>query len=224
MDDLNQHILKKNKSPLEKIEASLRLRNDLFLIQQQKKWYLVEEEVNVTTRLYSKKEVSTILKTSKFTELTESLANMGIFSFIHYFCFKNQKKKNLDEFWTDAGIEILKDLLIISKEEEEEYIAHYYFVSETIGEKEMFAVITEEYNKQYTDDIREAISVENYMSSSWGSFSSKNKDSFDRFFTILKSIKEDIENDVAIYWFNKDNQKKEQLTILETVTYEEMQA
>ena len=218
----NSHVLVQHKSPLAKMEASIRLRNDLFMIQQQKKWYLVEEEVNKKTRIYSRKEVAKILKTSKFTDLTINLAKMGIFSLAHYFCFKNQKKKNLDEFWTDDGIDILKDLLIISKEEEEEYIAHYYFVSEMIGEKEMFSVITERYNKMYPNDPREALSVENYMSSSWGSFSSKNKDSFDKFFTILKKLKDDIEEEKDIYWLNNESKKEELLIFSNQITYEDM--
>ena len=58
-------------------------------------------------------------------------------------------------------------------------------------------------------DKREESSISNFMASSWGSFSSKNKETVDIIMTILENLQGEILNGKSFFWIDsKTNERK----------------
>ena len=182
---------------IKKIKAII--GEDSFVIKNSKTWYLIDEIEEQNFKLYLQKEVASILHTRNFTDTTQKLIDMGIFTKEHYFSIRdgNDRKGNpiIRELWTTKGVDFLKELFVITREEEVFFIAHYYFIEESLGENEMFEEIAGRYTIRFPEENpKRASIVKNYLIGSWGSFKSKDKEEFDKYTIIMEEIKEEIEN------------------------------
>ena len=205
-------------------EIKAKIKNDLLLMKSSKSWYLLDKSENQEIALYSRKEMAAILHTSIFVEITEKLISAAIFRKEHYFCLKDEN--SYKEFWTESGLAFLKNILVISKQEEDDYIAHHYFVEDSLGIDQMVSAIALRYNEIFLEEDEETkkeSTVRNFITGSWGSFQLKNKEDFDKYLTILYGLRRDIEQKKTIYGRSKENDEKIVLPLIDdTIEFEEI--
>jgi len=152
-------------------------------------WQFVAEQCEID--LFSEKEVCLLLRSKKFLEETERLVKEGVFNETHFFRSKLKKGRM---FWTQKGVDILKDTFIITKDEEKIFSSLFHFIADCIGEIMMLKEVEKRYNIENPKKQKTTSVVRGYLLLGWTDFEKKDKQDFGKYVDVLSAIKDDIEN------------------------------
>ena len=123
-------------------------------------------------KLYELKDLKQIFGSKRFKDLTEELLGNGDFTYAHYI----QPSEKSSSLWTQKGLDVLKEKLLISYSDEIKFTTLFHYLRESIGERPMARSITTLHNSRHPEERIEEISTLSFISDGWGNLSKKCKD------------------------------------------------
>lgn len=144
-------------------------------------------------KLFTKNEVSNAIETggSTFIEKSKDLQKKGQLHKSDFLTTKVGRGNKL--LWSEKALCKLKEIFLISEELEREFCAHYFFLTESIGELPLAREIASRHNIDNPNNLKKDTAVKSFLTASWGNFAKKDKAELLLIMPYMRAIRKEIE-------------------------------